>query len=168
MPKRESFKFVTIDDRKWKIGKFDALTGGYIATKMVSKLVNVVTGIISGELKTTSDQDKAIMAIQLAREIGSLSKREFIEIQAECLHVIREITVVNNIEVENLVRRDDGSWGVSNMEDDALLVMALITHVLVFNLANFFDVNRLKALKEGFADLNLSDAQTSTNSSTPQ
>jgi len=168
MPKRESSKIVVVDGRKWKIGKFDALTGGYIAVKLTSRMVNVVAGIVSGELKTTSDSDKAIMALQLAQEIGSLSKRDFFEIQSECLHVIKEIETVNEIEVETVIRRADGAWGVRDIEDNASLVMALVVHVLVFNLTNFFDVSKLKELKESFGDLNLSDAQTSTNSSTPQ
>lgn len=147
MPVHEKEKVVKLNDRVWKIGKFDALTGGYIALKMSSRLSSLAVGIFAGQVK-----DPAVIAMSVATEIGAISKAEFLEVQSECLHVVKEIETVGDKQVDSPARLPDGRWGVKGLEDDALTVMALVAHVLVFNLTSFFDANALKTVKESFPD----------------
>jgi hypothetical protein len=155
MPVRESSRVVTINERKWKINKFDALTGSYIALKMLSKISHIAVGVFSGNLT-----DQAVIAMAIASEIGTLTKQEFVEIQSECLHVIKEIEIVGDKEIESPVRLPDGRWGVKDIEDNGLLVMTLTSHVLLFNLTSFFDVSALNGVKESFVGLIPSNAKT--------
>lgn len=163
MPVRETERIVTVSEREWKIKKFDALTGSYIALKMMSKLSHIAVGIFSGDIK-----DQAVIAISIADEVGTLTKTEFTEIQAESLHVCSEMVVVGDNTVDTPLRTPDGRWAVSGIEEDALLVMTLVGHVLLFNLSSFFDVNALKASKESFNGLIPFGAETSTSSPSPQ
>lgn len=160
MPTRETSRVVTVGGRRWKISKFDAMTGSYIALKMVSKLSNIAVGVVSGSVK-----DPAVIAISIANEIGTLSKQEFLEVQVECLHVTKELQEVGGKEIENPLRLPDGRWGVAGLEEDALLIMTLASHVLLFNLSDFFDVNALKAAKESFSGLIPFNAKTSMDMS---
>jgi hypothetical protein len=162
MPIRETERIVTVSGRRWKIKKFDALTGSYIALKMMSKISHIAVGVFAGNLT-----DKAVIAMSIANEIGTLTKQEFNEIQSECLHVATELVTVGDKVVDTPIRLPDGRWGVSGVEDDALLVMTLVSHSLLFNLTSFFDGNALKDSKESFKGLIPFDAQTSTNTPTP-
>lgn len=148
MPIRETSRVVTISGRRWRIGKFDALTGSYIALKMLSKLVNVGVGVLSGELK-----DPAIIAMAIGEQISVLTKSEFVEIQTECTSAVMELVEVGGKDVENPLRLPDGRWGVDGVGDNAVLVMGLVAHVLLFNLTGFFDEATLKGLKESFTGL---------------
>lgn len=148
MPIRETQRIVKISGRTWKIEKFDALTGSYIAVKMISRLSHIAVGIASGNLS-----DPSIIAIGISEAVGSLQKSEFFEIQNECLNVVKEIQKVGDKDVENPLRLPDGRWSVSDLESNVLLIMALVTHVLIFNLTPFFDGNTLKELKDSFEGL---------------
>lgn len=163
MPVRETSRIVTVAGRRWQINKFDALTGCHIALKMLSKLSHVATGVLSGGLK-----DPAVIAMAVSTEIGSLTKQEFVEISAECLHVIRELVEVGGKDIENPIRLPDGQWAVKGLDDDALLVMALVSHSLVFNLSSYFNATALKDVKESFQGLIPFAAQTSTSMPSPQ
>jgi len=162
MPIRETERIVTVSGRRWKVKKFDALTGSYIALKMMSKVSHIAVGVFAGNLT-----DKAVIAMSIANEIGALAKQEFNEIQSECLHVVTELVTVGDKVVDTPLRLPDGRWGVSGVEDDALLIMTLVSHVLLFNLTSFFDGNALKDSKESFKDLIPFGAQTSMNTPTP-
>ena len=163
MPVRETERIVTISGRKWKVKKFDALTGSYVALKMMSKLAHIAVGVFAGTLT-----DKAVIAMSITNEIGSLSKQEFVEIQAECLHVCAEVLRVGDKDIDTPLRLPDGRWGVSDVEDDALLVMTLVGHVLLFNLSGFFDGAQLKASGESFKGLMPFDAKTLMGTPSPQ
>ena len=104
----------------------------------------------------------------IANEIGTLTKQEFVEIQSECLHIIKEIEVVGDKEIESPVRLQDGRWGVKDMEDDALLIMTLVSHALLFNLTGFFDASALNGAKESFKGLMPLDAKTLMSTPSPQ
>jgi hypothetical protein len=163
MPVRETERVIALSSRRWKIKKFDALTGSYIALKMMSKISNIAIGIASGAIT-----DQAVIAMSIANEIGTLTKQEFIEIQSECLHVCNEVVAVGGRDADIPLRLSDGRWGVPGMEDDALLVMTLVSHALLFNLTSFFDGNALKDSKESFNGLSLFDAKILTSTPTPQ
>ena len=155
MPIKEKEREITIFDRRWKLKKFDALTGSYIALKLVSKISHVAFEIASGrEINTV------VMAMSIANEIGSLTKQEFNEIQGECLRVCSLVQVVGDKTVDTPVRLPDGRWAIGDLEDDALLVMTLVSHVLLFNLTSFFDGNALKESAKTFEGLIPFDVKT--------
>jgi hypothetical protein len=147
-----------VGDRKWKINKFDAMTGSFIAMKMVSKLSNVVAGVVSGVIT-----DSTVIGVTIANEIGQMSKQEFMDISGECLAVVKEIHVVGDKETENPLRLPDGRWSVPEIEHDSLLISALVGHVLLFNLSGFFEGNALKDARDSFSGLIPFSAKTSTD-----
>jgi len=97
-----------------------------------------------------------------------LTKQEFNEIQAESLHVCFETLTVGDKSIDTPIRLPDGRWGIKDIEDDALLVMILVSHVLLFNLSSFFDGNTLKESAESFKGLIPSNVKTSTDMPSPQ
>ncbi len=146
--KRESFKYVNCAGKKWKIGKMDALTGSYMATKLLGKVGEMAIAIIGGDLMN----EMMIMTV-IAREIGSFSKAEFLELQRDCLSVISEVTVREGKEFAVPIALPDGRWASGELQDDPLTVMALTVHAAVFNMLPFFDGDRLKEVKDGFQGL---------------
>jgi len=154
MPIKEKEREITVSGRRWKVKKFDALTGSYIALKLMSKLSHIAFDIASGgEINTIA------MAMSIANEIGTLTKQEFGEIQKECLHVCSLVSVVGDKTVDAPLRLPDGRWAVGEIEDDALLVMTLVSHVLLFNLTSFFDGVALKESAKTFEGLIPFDAK---------
>lgn len=135
---------------------------------MISKMSGIVTAVIAGNLDLNKPEDQAAVAMSIAQEIGSLSKHEFLEIQAESLHVVKEIKEIGAQIIEAPVRLPDGHWGVEGIGDDALMVITLVSHVLVFNLTGFFDADRLKDSKESFSGLMPSTTPILTPTPLPQ
>jgi len=154
--KRETHKIVELSGRRFKIGRFDALTGSYFATKLVSRLSGIAMGIMGGTIT-----DASYVAMAVTGEIGTMSKTEFLELETDALSVVSEITNVGGVaEADIPVRTKTGAWGVAGLEDDMITVMALICHAAIFNLSPFFQGNALNAVKESFKDLHLFDART--------
>ena len=160
---RKKERIVELNNRKWKISKFDALTGNYIALKMISRLSGVVAGIAAGELA-----DPIIIGLAITQNLGTLPKQEFLQIQEECISCVKEIQEVNGTAIDVLVRTPEGLWGVPDLEEEPLLILGLVSHVLVFNLMDFFSADALKELGKSFQGLIPLDALTSTNSSMGQ
>lgn len=164
MPKREDFKIVELAERRFKIGRFDALTGSYIAVKLVSKLSNVFMAITTGQVT-----DMNFAALAVAQQIADMSKIEFIELQLECLRVIKEIQNIDGkAEADLPVLASSGSFAVPGLNEDMITVLALVTHTVIFNLTPFFVGNALTSTIQTFKDLSLFDAKTSTSSPTGQ
>ena len=155
MPVHEKEKTIEISGRRWRIKKFDPLTGSFIALKMMSKISHIAFGIVGGNLT-----DKIVIANSVAAELGSFSKQEFIEIQLECLHVVSEVKMVDEKEMLIPAKTPEGQWAASGLEEDALLVMALVSHVLIFNLTSFFNESALKETAKSFQGLSLFSALT--------
>lgn len=145
---RETERIIELGSKKWKIKKFDAMTGSYIAIKILSRIAHIALGITSGQIK-----DKSIIVTALASEISTLSKQEFMEIQAESLNVCFLIEKVGDKEVESPIRLPDGNWAVGGVSDNVLLIMSLIAHVLLLNLSGFFDESALKESAKSFEGL---------------
>lgn len=140
MPKKETFKDVEVGGRKWRIGKFDALTGSYI-------LYQVMSGVLPMGIETQ------MTGMGLPKGRGMMSKEDFISLQKECLGVCYELVTVgaNNNPVPVIL--SNGAWGVEGINDDLNIVIALTVHSLLFNLISFFDESALKELTESFRDL---------------
>jgi len=153
MQKRETFKDIELAGRKWRIKKFDALTGSYISAKLIGKLGAILASVASGNVS-----NQAAIATAVSEALSSMSKSEFIELQIDALSVTGEITAVAGTEATLPVKLATGAWGVEGLEDDLITVMALVIHSLVFNVSPFFDGNALKSALESFKDLTLFNA----------
>ena len=129
---RETNKQVTISGRKFKIEKFDALQGSYIAFMLMEKFLPM--GL----------EGKAGLG-DLPKNRASMTREEFTSFQKDCLSVVSEILPAG----ARPVLAENGLWGVANIEKDTRLVVLLTIHALAFNVAGFFDGEGLKELKEG-------------------
>jgi hypothetical protein len=147
---RETTKQIEIGDRKFIIGKFDALTGSYIIYTLLTQILPMglgksIEGLPENEGNTS---------------LPTISKEQFSEIQKDCLKCCSEIQPVGGQVIPVPVMLKDGRWGVENLEQDALTVTLLTVQVLGFNVQSFFDGNALETLKQSFTQLNSSNAPT--------
>jgi hypothetical protein len=141
MEKRELYKKFEFGGRDWRIGKFDAMTGSYIAYKLMGEMLPMglkVDGIPS------APGGSPVM-----------SKGDFIELQRDCLKVCSELLGAGPAPVMN----DNGTWGVEDIENNAKLALTLTVQALVWNVADFFDGDLLQALATGMSDLSLPTAK---------
>ena len=143
MSKRETNKTVELSGRKFKIEKFDALTGSYIAFILMQKF-----------LPMGMEQKAGMSNLPEART--PMSKEEFISLQNDCLSVVSEVLPARCAPIIN----ENGTWGVTDIEKDTKLVMLLTIHALTFNIAGFFDEQGLMELKTSLADISLVHSPT--------
>lgn len=162
MQKRETHKDIDLAGRTWRIRKFDALTGSYVAAKLMGKLGAILAGIAGGGVN-----NPAAIATAISEALSSMSKTEFLDLEADALSVVGEVTALSGQEVVLPIRLASGAWGVPGIEDDLLTVMALVSHSLIFNVSPFFDGDALKALITSFSWVtSLFNVSTSTDSPT--
>jgi hypothetical protein len=141
MKKRELYKVFEFDERQFRIGKFDAMTGSYIAYKLMGEMIPMGIKI---EGIPTAPQGSPVM-----------SKADFIELQRDCLKVCAELLPAGPADVMN----ENGSWGIDDIENNAKLALTLTVQALTWNITDFFDVNLLQSLATGISDLSLLDAK---------
>lgn len=149
MAKRETEKIVTISGRKFKVEKFDALTGSYIAFMLAEKF-----------LPMGLEAKVGLTNMPKGREL--LSREEFAQIQKDCLSVVSEVLPARTAPVI----AENGLWGVNDIEKDTRLVLLLTVHALAFNIAGFFDGEGLQELKAGLADIFPANMPTSMDTPT--
>jgi hypothetical protein len=142
MSKREIYKIFEFGGRKWRIGKFDAMTGSYIAYKLMAEVLPMGLG-----------QQAGIPAPSGGRV---MSKADFLELQKDCLSVCAEMLPAGPTPVLN----EDGTFGVLDLEHDAPTVLALTVQALAWNLSSFFDESLLTSLSETISNIFRPAAQT--------
>lgn len=150
MQKRETHKRFDFNGRSWSIGKFDPMTGSYIAYKLMSELVPMIPGL--------HDQ----LGVPIPQGAQSMSKADFLEMQKDCLGVCSELLPAGPAPVIN----SNGTYGVQDF--DMKTALALTIQALVWNLQDFFDESLWSSLFEGLQSIFPLGAKTLTNSSTPQ
>lgn len=138
--KRETYKDVKIGDRNFRIEKFDAYTGSYIAYKLMSEALPMGLGNQLG----LPDTQKV-----------SMSKKDFMELQKDCLGVCYEHLPAGITPVLN----DNGSFAVNGLEKDPKTVIVLTIHALLFNVSSFFDENLLDSIAKGLSLISQQDAK---------
>lgn len=134
MDKRELYKVFTFEDRQWRIGKFPAKTGSYIAYKLMGEILPM--GI-------------NIEGVSAPAGSPTMSKADFYDLQDDCLKVCAELLPAGPAPVMN----GDGTWGVEGIENNAKLALTLTIQALTWNIADFFDADLLQALAAGFTNL---------------
>lgn len=150
--KRETKKIVELQGRKFEIRSFDAFTGSYIAFTLMEKMLpmgmeaKVMNAVkADGGDAAVSPPSRAIM-----------SKADFIAFQRDVLSVVGEVLPGRTAPIIN----ENGSWGVEDIADNAILVIMLTIHALVFNIAGFFGGDGLMELKAGLQDLSFANIAT--------
>jgi len=134
MNKRILYKTFEFEDRKWRIGKFDAMTGSYIAYKLMAEAVPF--GLA------------AKLDIPVNKDAKTMSKTDFIDLQKDCLLVCSEFLPAGPIPVLN----ENGTFGVEGLENDAKTVLA-------FNVSDFFTESLLTSLVEAMQGIFRLDAK---------
>ncbi len=142
--KREQFKDVEVNGRRFRIGRFDALTGSYITTLLLMQMLPMG---LEDRIPGVSSKGKSIM-----------DKETFMDIQRDCLKVVSELKPVGDSIAPMLVMLPDGRWGVDGIEDDTLIVITLTISVLAFNLSDFFQEGALSNLNQVLPGLTPSKA----------
>jgi hypothetical protein len=145
MKKREEIKDIDIAGRKFRIRKFEAFMGSYIAYKIIGQIAPAALGNGGNDI---------------AKAVTSMNKEDFISIQKDCLKMVQEIKQAGNNEMPMQIILENGRWGVEGLEQDAMTVMALTIQVLMFNVSSFFDADRLKELTASLSGLNFANAKT--------
>jgi len=129
--KRETFKEVTLDGRKFRIQKFDALTGSYVAYRLMAESLPFGMG--------------AEVGIPQAGEMRLMSKKDFKELQLDCLMVCFESLPAGYTCIVN----ENGSFGVPDLENDTKTILTLTIHALMFNVSSFFGESLLDFISKG-------------------
>ena len=142
--KREQFKDVEVNGRRFRIGRFDALTGSYITTLLLMQMLPMG---LEDRIPGVSSKGKSIM-----------DKETFMDIQRDCLKVVSELKPVGDSIAPMLVMLPDGRWGIDGIEDDTLIVITLTISVLAFNLSDFFQEGALSNLNQVLPGLTPSKA----------
>jgi hypothetical protein len=137
--KRETYKDIKLSNRDWRIRKFDALTGSYMAYQ----LLNLALPPMIGKMLANTG-----IPLNTEKDGRMMTKQEFTAFQKDCLSVC----------FENLKAREapvidtNGNWGVADLENDLNTVLMLTIYVLAFNVESFFGEGPLKGLEQSLSD----------------
>lgn len=128
--KRETAKLIDINDRTFKIVKFDPLIGNYILLQLIQFILPF--GI----------SDKVGIPEKLTSGISrvAMGKNEFLELQRDILSVCSEVLPAG----ETPVVREDGSYGIIDFTSQ--IAIQLLIASVAFNFSDFFDGNDLTSI----------------------
>ena len=133
------YKEVKINERTWRLGKFDARTG----SKIIKKLTPVVASFLGGQ-KDLKVEESNIDFMGIITAISELKDEDFDYIRDSSLKVVHELLPAGYAPVIN----ENGSYGVMNIEYDTSLVLGLTAHALMFNVSGFLAGTRLGSIIE--------------------
>jgi hypothetical protein len=145
--KRETFKIVEMGERKFRIEKFDALTGSYLAYQ----LLNLALPPMLGGLLAKS----GIPVGGGGSQGRIMSKQEFLDFQKDCLAACFEVLPAGNMPVIT-----ENGFGVIGLEQDLSTVVMLTVHVLLFNVQSFFEEGPWAGLLAEMSSISPPDAPT--------
>lgn len=145
---RETFKDIEVGNRKFRIQKFDALTGSYIVYTVLTQVLPMGLG----------KQIEGLEDSQANKNLPPMPKEQFMEIQKDCLKCCSEIRPEGNVVLPIQVMLPDGRWGVEDIKNDAPLAFMLTVQVLGYNVQSFFEENALEMFQKSFSQLTSSNA----------
>jgi len=142
--KREKFKILTLDTetgkRTFKLTKWDAQTAMYMLIQVTTKFIPMIPFDIDSLLGgIEAMQGKSL---KMNKQVD-MSLVEFKAFTQTCLESCLEELPTGNFAP---VMRENGTYGVIDIEDDFQAITALIVQALVFNLKGFFSEKLLKTL----------------------
>ncbi|GLG02178.1 hypothetical protein Alches_22190 [Alicyclobacillus hesperidum subsp. aegles] len=146
----ERFKTVTIKGREYQISKWPAREGVYIVTKLSGLLAPMFAPLLQGvdakkllNAKNPSDLDlHGIDIASMFKPLASIPEADFMYLQDKCLAVVKVKLPAGYINVVN----DNGSVAIEDLEEDGMLVLTLMVHAIMHNLAGFFSGSPLMGL----------------------
>jgi len=146
----ERYKVVKVKEREYRIGKWSAREGVYIVTKLAGLLAPVFAPLLKGmdvnkalNAKAPSDIDLQNVDIaSMFQPLASIPEADFLYLQDKCLKVVQVKLPAGWIDVVN----DNGSFALQDLEEDGMLLLTLMVHVIIHNLAGFFDGSPLMGL----------------------
>lgn len=144
-------KDVVVNGRTFRLRKFGARDGSFIAIKVAGLIAPVFKDASLSKLAEISSAEEAIGVFDVSRVIGILgdvSEKDFAYLQGKSLAVCSEVLGSGLVPV----LRDNGTFGVQGVEEDAVLVTVLTAHALIYNLAGFFSASGLGGLLNGLSD----------------
>jgi hypothetical protein len=152
---QDNYKDVTINGRTFRIRKFSAKVGAFMVLKVTGLIAPLFKNVDLNKLmnvKGPEDIDLSTFNFAgIMAELGNLSEDDFNYIQDRCLQVCSESLPAGLTPVLN----PNGSFGVLNLEDDTMTVLALTVHVLMFNLKSVFTGSPLASLLGGLSTTSL-------------
>lgn len=151
----ENHKDVTINERTFRIKKFDARTGAFMLLKITGMIAPLLKGVDLNKFTTiTSPGDIDLSGLNLTSilsELGNLlcnlSEEDFTYIQDKCLKLCSEALPAGLTPV----LAANGAFGVLNLEEDTMTVLALTVHTIMFNVQGFFSGSPLASMLGGLS-----------------
>lgn len=130
--KRETAKLVDIEDRTFRISKFDPLIGNYILLQLVQFILPFgLSEKLGVPDALTSSVNQSVM-----------NKSQFLELQRDILSVCEEVLPAG----ETPVVREDGTYGIIGFT--STIAIRLLIASVTFNFSDFFDVNGLTSIQD--------------------
>ena len=154
--KREPFKIVELSGKKFRIGRFDALTGSFIAFTVMTKMLPMIAELMGGDGKAP---DMDALTAGMINSRASMSREDFTSLQKDCLGVCHHLQSINGVDAPVAILIANGTWGVADLEYDVATVLALTVHALFFNISSFFEEGTLGSMMEGFKGLPFSSVK---------
>ena len=133
MTPTENYKIIEVNGRKFRLNKMSAMKGNYMLLKMTKFLPAILENIHLEKMDSDEFSFDDINLTKAFEPIYSMTEKEFMYIQENCLKSVEEILPAGAQAVLN----DNGQWGVLNIEFDMALVMNLTFQSLWFNLKGF-------------------------------
>lgn len=130
--KRETAKLVDIEDRTFRISKFDPLLGNYILLQLVQFILPFgLSEKLGVPDALTSNVNQSVM-----------NKVQFLELQRDILSACEEVLPAG----ETPVVREDGTYGIIGFTSS--IAIRLLIASVTFNFSDFFDVNGLTSTQD--------------------
>ena len=127
---KEKTKDVEINGKKYRIGRLDARTGSYVATKMAMLSIPLVGG--------KKEDQKGIDEEKISKIMTALSQRQFYELQGILLRVVQKLNVVDGNALPEPLLNSSGAFIDHDLDYDIGTVMALTAQTIMFNVGDFF------------------------------
>lgn len=151
MSRTENYKDIQINERKFRIKKFSALTGGFMVIKLTGLLAPIFKKLDFSKLKDVKDPNQVDIGSfnisSIMAELGSISEEDFSFVQSKCLQVCYEQLPAGSTPVLD----SSGNFAVIGLEEDTMAALALVVHTLVFNLQGFFSGSPLASVLGGLS-----------------
>lgn len=136
----ELSKDVPIGDKRYRIGRVTAIVGSAMVAQILPKLVPHMTD--------------GFNLATVFKMLPSISAEELASLQNQSLLVCSRYE--ENGAVTPILLRP-GTWGIKELEYDAVTVLTLSVHALVFNLTPFFTGGGLQTLIQSVLGSNQSE-----------
>lgn len=128
--KRQNAKLIDIEDRTFKVKKFDPLMGNYILLQIMQYVLPFSISEKAGIPESITNRTDRV----------NISKKDFIELQRDVLSVCYETLPAGDAPVV----REDGTYGV--MDFNSNIAIRLLIAAFTFNFSDFFGENGLTSL----------------------